>query len=99
MYEPYISLIKTTFPNAKIIIDRFHIVQALNRALNIARVAAMNAIRYTNNPDYNKCKRYWKLVLKPIEYLELFHYKKLNYLKNGKLKKELLIIYFHWIQN
>ena len=49
MYEPYISLIKTTFPNGKIIIDRFHIAQALNRALNIARVAAMNAIRYTNN--------------------------------------------------
>lgn len=35
MYEPYISLIKEVFPNAQIIIDRFHIVQALNRALNM----------------------------------------------------------------
>lgn len=90
MYEPYISLIKTTFPNAKIIIDRFHIVQALNRALNIARVAAMNAIRYTNNPDYNKCKRYWKLVLKPIEYLELFHYKKVKLFKEWKTEKGIV---------
>ena len=28
MYEPYMSLIKQLFPNAKIIIDRFHIVQS-----------------------------------------------------------------------
>ena len=38
MYEPYMSLIKQLFPNAKIIIDRFHIVQSLNRALNMSRV-------------------------------------------------------------
>ena len=38
MYEPYMSLIKQLFPNAKIIIDRFHIVQSLNRALNMDKV-------------------------------------------------------------
>ena len=42
MYEPYMSLIKQLFPNAKIIIDRFHIVQSLNRALNMSRVHVMN---------------------------------------------------------
>lgn len=31
MYEPYITLIREMFPNARIIIDRFHIVQLLNR--------------------------------------------------------------------
>ncbi|REH89662.1 ISL3 family transposase, partial [Staphylococcus felis] len=45
MYEPYMNLIKELFPNAKIIIDRFHIIQALNRALNMARVAVMNTFR------------------------------------------------------
>ena len=45
MYEPYMSLIKQLFPNAKIIIDRFHIVQSLNRALNMFRVHVMNSYR------------------------------------------------------
>ena len=31
MYSPYISLIKSVFPNAKIIIDKFHIVQLFSR--------------------------------------------------------------------
>ena len=37
MYS-YISLIKTTFPNASIIIDKFHIVQLISRSLNKTRV-------------------------------------------------------------
>ena len=36
MYTPYMSLIKELFPKAKIILDRFHIVQSLNRALNMS---------------------------------------------------------------
>ncbi|HCX3693521.1 TPA: transposase, partial [Staphylococcus aureus] len=31
MHEGYMTLIKEMFPNAKIVIDRFHIVQLLNR--------------------------------------------------------------------
>ena len=50
MYEPYMSLIKQLFPNAKIIIDRFHIVQSLNRALNMSRVHVMNCYRISNRP-------------------------------------------------
>ena len=62
MYEPYMSLIKQLFPNAKII-DRFHIVQSLNRALNMSRVHVMNCYRTSNKPLYNKYKSYWKLFL------------------------------------
>ena len=58
MYEPYMSLIKQLFPNAKIIIDRFHIVQSLNRALNMSRVHVMNCYRALNRPLYNKYKSY-----------------------------------------
>ena len=32
MYSPYISLIKSIFPKAKIIIDKFHIIQLFSRA-------------------------------------------------------------------
>ena len=89
MYEPYMSLIKQLFPNAKIIIDRFHIVQSLNRALNMSRVHVMNCYRTSNRPLYNKYKSYWKLFLKPFETLEDLIIIKSIYLKSGKPKKAL----------
>ena len=90
MYEPYMNLIKEVFPNAKIIIDRFHIVQALNRALNMARVTAMNTFRSINRPLYNKYKRYWKLLLAPQETLELFEYRKVALFKSWKTEKGII---------
>ena len=59
----YVDLIKKLFPNAKIIIDRFHIVQMLNRAVNSTRTDLMN--RFDNNSkNYKLFKRNWKLFLK-----------------------------------
>lgn len=60
MYSPYISLIESIFPNAKIIIDKFHIVQLFSRALNKTRIMIMNK----DKKNYNKFKKYWKLLLK-----------------------------------
>ena len=60
MYSPYISLIKSIFPYAKIIIDKFHIVQLFSRALNKTRIKIMNK----DKKNYNKLKKYWKLLLK-----------------------------------
>ena len=34
MYVPYISLVNSIFPNAKIVIDKFHVVNLLNREFN-----------------------------------------------------------------
>ena len=34
MYKPYINLAKKVFPNANIVVDKFHIVQLLTRELN-----------------------------------------------------------------
>ena len=92
MYESYMSLIKQIFPNAKIIIDRFHIVQSLNRALNISRVHVMNCYRTSNRSLYNKYKNYWKLFLKPFETLEAFNYIKSIYLKSGKPKRHYKLL-------
>lgn len=64
MYSPYVGLIKDCFPKADIIIDRFHIVQHLNRSLNQVRIQTMNDLRYTQPRDYRKLKKQWKLVLK-----------------------------------
>ncbi len=63
MYAPYISLIKKIFPNAKISIDRFHLVQLVNRSLNKTRISIMNKYASKNRKLYNKYKRYWKLLL------------------------------------
>ncbi|MHD0397909.1 transposase [Staphylococcus simulans] len=52
MYNPYISLLKKLFPKAEIILDRFHLVQALNRELNRCRVKSMNRLRKSNSRIY-----------------------------------------------
>ena len=75
MYEPYIHLIHRCFPKAKIIIDPFHLVQALQRELNRLRVTVMNHYKNTDRPLYNKFKRYWKLLLKNDEDLSFYPYK------------------------
>ena len=76
MYTPYIELIRQLFPNASIIIDRFHIVQALNRELNRCRVQWMNQVHHRDRRLYNKLKRYWKLFLMKETELEYTQYKR-----------------------
>lgn len=72
MYSPYISIISKLFPRANIIIDKFHIVQLFNRALNKTRIKLMNS----NKNHYNKLKKHWKLLLKRISDVdyENYHY-------------------------
>jgi len=71
MYSPYISLIKSLFPKAKIIIDKFHIVQLFSRSLNKTRIRAMNQ----DKNNYNKLKKYWKLLLKDASNVDSSTYK------------------------
>ena len=59
MYVPYISLIKAMFPNALIVIDKFHLIELISRSLNKARIKTMKK----NKDNYNKLKRYWKNIL------------------------------------
>ena len=44
MNSGYKCLIRELFPNTKIIVDRFHIVQLVNRAFNKYRISYMNSI-------------------------------------------------------
>ena len=59
-YSGYIFLAKKLFKNAEISIDRFHIVIQAYNALNTTRIR----LCYKSNPNYNKLKDYWKLLLK-----------------------------------
>ena len=50
LYSPYISLIKELFPNASIVLDRFHMVQLLSRALMKTRIQGMKQFRLLYRP-------------------------------------------------
>ena len=78
MYSPYIDLIKKWFPNAKIIIDLFHIVQLLSKSLNKTRINVMNE----NKDDRNKFKRYWRFILKSRFDLDTSTWNKFRCFKN-----------------
>jgi len=60
VYTPNISLIKTMFPNALIVIDKFHLIELISKTLNKTRIKLMKK----NKDNYNKLKRYWKSILK-----------------------------------
>ena len=78
MYSPYVDLIKKWFPNAKIIIDLFHIVQLLTKSLNKTRINVMNE----NKDDRNKFKRYWRFILKSRFDLDTSTWNKFRCFKN-----------------
>lgn len=59
-YSGYIYLAKKLFKHADIVIDRFHIVTQAYVALNSTRVSLCKK----DNPNYNKLKDLWKLIVK-----------------------------------
>lgn len=54
MNAGYVNFISVLFPNAKITIDRFHIVQLINRSLNRTRVTVMNQFHSSNGEGMKK---------------------------------------------
>lgn len=61
MNASYDRLIKVVFPNAKIITDRFHVVQQITRAFNVLRVKEMNKLNRNidiGNKHYKRLKRF-----------------------------------------
>ena len=65
MNAAYFQLTKTVFPNALLIIDRFHIVKHLNQAFNDLRVREMKAlIQRKKKTEAKKLKSNWKILLK-----------------------------------
>ncbi len=86
MYSPYIDLIEKWFPNAKIIIDLFHIVQLLSKSLNKTRINVMKE----NKEDKNKFKRYWKLILKLRFDLDTSSWKKFRCFKNLMIETDVV---------
>lgn len=77
MYSPYVSLIKKMFPNAGIIIDKFHLTQLISRSLNKTRIMVMKK----HKQHHRKFKRYWKLILKSRDELDSSKWKRFTCFK------------------
>lgn len=86
MYPPYMKLIKELFPHAKIVLDKFHVVQLISRALNKTRIHLMKQ----HKRDYHKLKNYWKLLLKSEADLNATDYYYSNCFKRKISHKEIV---------
>ena len=71
MYAPYMSLIKELFPHGKIVLDKFHLVQNIFRALNKTRIQCMKQFK----KHASKFKHYWRLFLKSYTLLNTTTYR------------------------
>lgn len=60
LFGPYYHLLKSIFPKATIISDRFHVVALANNAFKCTRVQIMKK----DKNNYNKLKYYWKSLQK-----------------------------------
>ena len=63
MSGAYTPLARKLFPNAKIVLDRFHIIQHLGRAFLKTRIAIMNQFDKKSLP-YRALKNHWRLFQK-----------------------------------
>ena len=70
MSGAYIPLARKLFPNAKIVLDRFHIIQHLSRAFLKTRIAIMNQFDKKSLP-YRALKNHWRLFQKDSRKLSL----------------------------
>ena len=61
MFSPYYDIARQLFPSAKIVLDRFHIVQHLSRAMSRVRVQIMKQLDRKSH-EYKAIKRYWTLI-------------------------------------
>lgn len=83
MYQTYIDLGIDLFPNAQIVIDKFHVVQLFTRCMQKLRIDVMKNFN-TRSTNYKKLKRYWKVLLKKdfnlngVKFYKYVHYKKMD---------------------
>ncbi|MDK4501321.1 ISL3 family transposase [Fusobacterium necrophorum] len=91
LYEPYLQILPKLFPNAQIILDRFHIVQLISRAFLQARIQLMKQIQ--DHSLARKLKKYWKLFQKSASSLSekrYYDYSFKQYISSGEIVNFLL---------
>ena len=72
MNASYDQLVKSVFPNARVIYDRFHIAKHLNDTMNHVRIHVYNRLRKGDKEAQKKARRikhYWRLFLQDQDHL------------------------------
>lgn len=95
MSGSYIPMIPKFFPKAKIVIDRFHIVQHMSRALNHTCIQLMTQFD-KKSLEYRALKYYWKSVLKDSRKLSLNSFRSRTF-GETLTPKECLTEIFHLV--
>ena len=76
MNAPYFQLTKKVFPNAKLVIDRFHVIKHLNEAFNHFRVREMKRMIHSGQKkEASKLKSRWRFLLKNRNTIDISEYK------------------------
>jgi transposase len=91
MHEPFLFACHKMFPNALVVIDKFHIIKLLNEAIKdlIKRILYDICPAYPQQKDFNKTSKW--IILSANERLTLFQRTKLPDILN--LNQELKTIY------
>ncbi|MDF7638485.1 ISL3 family transposase [Lactobacillus sp. ESL0791] len=85
----YQDIAHALFPNAQVIIDRFHIVQMLNRSFNQLRVQTMKRFDHRDR-RYILLKYYWKSYLTPYNKLEVKRVKYYKHLRDCMTQEQIV---------
>ena len=64
MNAAYQSIIHEVFPNAKVVIDRFHIIQLVARAMDQVRIQTLKQLADKHSRPYKVMKTNWRLLHK-----------------------------------
>lgn len=83
------SVVKTCFPNATIIADKFHYVRYIIDAFNNIRIKSMKQFR-RDSIEYRIIKRYWKHLNKRYDSLNSNHFYKDPTLKYHTTVKDIV---------
>lgn len=76
MNVAYFQLTKRVLPNAKLVIDRFHIVKHLNQAFNDFRIREVKGLHEAGqHSEAKKMKKNWRFLLKNRENINHYEYK------------------------
>ena len=76
MNAAYFQLTKRVLPNAKLVIDRFHVVKHMNQAFNDLRIREMKELREVGHSrEAEKLKKNWRFLLTNRENINHYEYK------------------------
>lgn len=93
MNASYVTVVPGLFPNAQIVIDRFHIVQLTTRSISAIR-RGLQQIIDKQSREYKIMKNGWRLFLKKYGNLETTHRKYMRGLNEYITEEEAITLVF-----